>query len=212
MINYVFLDTNNWIYLANGFNPYSNKHEDVHLKVFELVKKRTGNGDIIFLVNSIIIDEFNRNKAQTQAKINDINQKVRNYTGSLKPIIEFLEGDDEELKKIASKISKTAELRISHLQDHIRDVENFLNTQTIVIPITNDHKIAASEMALAKKAPFIGDKKNSMADALHLLSFIGFMDELKSSKTLHKGFLPDEFISYFVSSNSGDFSTKGNTP
>lgn len=206
MISYVFLDTNNWIYLANGFNPYSNKNEDVHLKVFEFVKNRADSGEVVFLINSIILEEFERNKAQTQAKIKDINQKIKSYIGSLKPIIEFLDGDDSELKTVAAKITDKAATRISYLEDHIIKVEEFLNSKTILIPITNDHKVAASEMALAKKAPFIGEKRNSMADALHLLSFIGYMDKLR--QTTRTDLFPEALGAFFVSSNSGDFSAK----
>ncbi|WP_316819239.1 PIN domain-containing protein [Pedobacter nyackensis] len=208
MISYVFLDTNNWIYLANGFNPYSNKHEDVHLKVFEFVKNRALSGEVIFLINSIILEEFDRNKSQTQAKIKDINQKIKGYIGSLKPITDFLEGDDLEVKIVSEKILKKAATRISHLEDHIIEVEDFLINKTFLIPITNDHKIAASEMALAKKAPFIGEKKNSMADALHLLSFIDYMDKVRQEEDKDAELFSEAIDAFFVSSNSGDFSAK----
>jgi len=37
---YIFLDTNNWIYLANGFNVLSKEHDDLHFRVFDIIEKR----------------------------------------------------------------------------------------------------------------------------------------------------------------------------
>jgi hypothetical protein len=205
---YVFLDTNNWIYLANGFNPYSQKHEDVHLKVFDLLEKRANDGSIIVLVNKIVLDEFERNKAQTEAKIHDINSKVKGYIGSLKPLKDFLSDSDKELQAIEKKIIDTASSRIANLRKHNFNVERFLQRWTIQIPISDKQKLRAAEMAVEKKAPFIGDKKNSMADALHILSFAEYVEGHYDppSKRL-KAISPPGF---FVTSNSGDFSDPTN--
>jgi len=199
---YVFLDTNNWIYLANGFNPYSNKHDDTHLKIFELLRQRAEQGTIVVLVNQLIAEEFERNKSQARAKVKDIEKKRESYIGNLKPIREFIT-QDKNLKELELKIAQVAEQKISAIRNHVFKVERFLNRWTISIPVTDQHRIEATHMALDKKAPFTGEKKNSMADALHLLSFSDFVDQ-KSEKTstwTKKG--PS---GYFVSSNSGDFS------
>jgi len=201
---YVFLDTNNWIYLANGFNPYSKKHDDVHLKVFDLLEKRAEDGSIIVLVNHLVLDEFERNKAQTEAKIHDISNKAKAYIGNLKPVKEFLGNSDEQLNAIEAKIIATAESRIANLRQHNFNVERFLKKWTIQIPISDKQKLKAAEMAVEKKAPFIGEKKNSMADALHILSFAEYLDEnLGGRKDSFRSYDPP---GYFVTSNSGDFS------
>lgn len=203
---YVFLDTNNWIYLANGFNPYSNKHDDTHLKIFKLLRQRAEQGTIIMLSNQLIIEEFERNKSQARAKVQDIEKKRDSYISSLKPIREFI-SKEKNLEELEFKITQVAEQKIFSIRNHIFEVERFLNRWTISIPITDQHRIEATHMALDKKAPFTGDKKNSMADALHLLSFSDFVGQKsEAAPTWSKKGL----AGYFVSSNSGDFSDPKN--
>lgn len=215
---YVFLDTNNWIYLANGFNIYSKKHEDLHFKIFETIEQGSKDGKLIFLVNDIILAEFERNKVQTEAKIHDIQKKVDHHVGNLEPIKDFLEGEDlEKLNQIEVKLTEQAKNRIEQQREHIAKIENFIKNSTIVIPVTDQHRIEAANMAMAKKAPFIGEKKNSMADALLMLGFVDYMKTVGiievdfSQWGDTEVFKVENFpLSYFVSSNSGDFSDPAN--
>lgn len=199
---YVFLDTNNWIYLANGFTPYSNKHDDTHLKIFKLLRQRAEHGAIIVLANQLIIEEFERNKSQARAKVQDIEKKRDSYISSLKPIREFI-SKDKNLQELEFKITQVAEEKIFTIRNHIFEVERFLNRWTISIPVTDQHRIEATHMALDRKAPFTGEKKNSMADALHLLSFSDFVARKSETAPSRPKKGPS---GYFVSSNSGDFS------
>jgi len=208
---YIFLDTNNWIYLANGFNVLSKEHDDLHFRVFDIIEKRVDDGSLTFLVNDVILEEFERNKAYTEEKIKKIQNKATSYVGHLKAIKEFTPEAAAEIEKLQQQVEETSAKKIAIQKEHIARVENFLKTKTKRIAITAENKIAAAEMALAKKAPFIGDKKNSMADALILLSSIAYIE--KHGKTGYFSFGEDEpedtgyyQESYFVSSNSGDFS------
>ncbi|MCX2492623.1 PIN domain-containing protein [Pedobacter sp. PF22-3] len=211
---YVFLDTNNWIYLANGFDIYSKKHGDLHLKIFETIEEKSNDGTYVFLVNEIVLKEFERNKNQTEAKIDDIQKKAAHHVSNLKPIKELFDGDDlTKLNEIEEKITSQATQRIEQQRVHIAKVEHFIKNSTVVIPVTDQHRIEAAKMAEEKKAPFIGEKKNSMADALLMLGFVDYMKTVGIIKVDFSKWGDSEVfevenfpLSYFVSSNSGDFS------
>lgn len=212
MTKYIFLDTNNWIYLSNGFNIYSSKHDELHLKIFNIICKRVKDGSIVFLVNDIILSEWERNKNQVENQINEISTKFKGYNGYLKAINEFINEDNEneEIIKLKIVLEEKYHEKIKRHKDHIKKVEDFLKNNTLKINISDKNKIEASDLALEKKAPFIGDKKNSMADALILLNSIEYIYENK--RILAPRYLTyekEEYIfpeSFFVSSNKGDFS------
>lgn len=209
---YIFLDTNNWIYLANGFNVLSKEHDDLHLRVFDVIEKRVDDGSLTFLVNDVVLEEFERNKAHTEEKIKKIQHKANSYTGHLKAMKDFAPEAAAEIENLQKRLQETADEKIGLQKKHIAKVEHFLKTKTKRIAITAENKIAAAEMALAKKAPFVGDKKNSMGDALILLSSIAYIEKHAKSGidfSFYEGPTEDNSYyseSYFVSSNSGDFS------
>lgn len=214
MQKYIFLDTNNWIYLSNGFNIHSSKHDELHLKVFETIRKRVNEGVLIFLVNSIVLDEWERNKEQTANQIKEIERKFNGHKGNLKSFHEFINGENEieEINTLKNILEEKYNEKIERHKAHIANVEYFLKNETLKIPISDRTKIEASNLALEKKAPFIGDKKNSMADALILLSSIEYLFEDHKIFYTDFGLNVSEDIfsfpdSFFVSSNKGDFSS-----
>lgn len=210
MSKFIFLDTNNWIYLSNGFNILSNKHDELHLKIFEFIGKRVEEGSLTFLVNDIILEEWRRNNIQAEKQIKEIENKYKSYLECLKSIKEFTQSEQKELIEIKATLEKKFHEKIKRHLKHIKEVEEFLINKTVKIKISDKIKIEAVDLALYKKAPFNRDKKNSMADALILLSFIEYIYE--NEKQLLPPF--DEFEgeyhfpeSFFVSSNKGDFSS-----
>lgn len=217
MPKFIFLDTNNWIYLSNGFNILSNKHDELHLKIFETIEKRVEEGSIAFLINDIVINEWYRNIDKAEEQIKAIKKKHKAYLDNLKTIKTFIGKTLPEIDKIKSILNEKFDEKIQRHQNHIKSVENFLLNKTIKIEISDTCKIEASNLALAKKAPFIGDKKNSMADALILLSSIEYINlHEKIEHSQYNGFaklkqrqtyFPESF---FVSSNKGDFSSPDN--
>lgn len=214
MQKYIFLDTNNWIYLSNGFNIHSSKHDELHLKVFETIRKRVDEGILVFLVNSIVLEEWERNKEQTTNQLKEIENKLRGHKGNLKSLQEFINSDIEieEISNLKTILEEKFKEKIERHKTHILNVEHFLKNQTLIIPISDEIKIEATNLALEKKAPFIGDKKNSMADALLLLSSIEYLSENHKQLYTTLGFNGDEEVlnfpdSFFVSSNKGDFSS-----
>jgi len=210
MSKLIFLDTNNWIYLSNGFNILSNKHDDLHFKIFDIIKKRVHEGSIAFLVNDIVLTEWHRNKSQTENQIQDLKNRYTSYKNTLNAIKDFIEEDVAGRNEVQSLLKKKFNQKVERQKEHIKNVEKFLLHNTIKISISDKTKIEACNLALEKKAPFIGDKKNSMADALILLSSIEHIEE--NEKMCVPYFEEDDQQyciypeSYFVSSNKGDFS------
>lgn len=211
MRKFIFLDTNNWIYLSNGFNILSNKHDELHLKIFDTIKKRVNDGSLVFLINDIVIDEWNRNKSEAENQIIAIQNKYKAYLNSLNVIQEFISCNRKRITKLKKVLEEKYNEKIQRHRDHIKSVEEFLLKETVKIDISDKNKIEASNLALAKKAPFIGDKKNSMADALILLSSIEYIYEnekidisLFSEIKEKQLYFPE---SYFMSTNEDEFSS-----
>ena len=207
MSKFIFLDTNNWIYLSNGFNILSNKHDELHLKIFDIIQKRTDERSITFLVNSIILDEWERDRDKAENQIKEIENKFKSYSNNLKSIKAFLQTDPDELRKIEELLKEAYNEKLKRHKDHVKNVEGFLKNKTTKIDVSDKNKIEASNLASEKKAPFIGDKKNSMADALILLSSI---EHIFTHEKIINPFKEDDYKfpeSYFVSSNKGDFSS-----
>ena len=208
MATIVFIDTNNWIYLSNGFNIFSGEHEDLHFKVFDIIQKRVADGSLVFLINDIVLEEFERNKAKSELYIKSLKLKVKDHVDHLKELKKFTPACAEQIDTLVAEVRKTSDDKIALQTSHITKVEEFIKTKTKKIAITTEHKAECTDMAVAKKAPFIGDKKNSSADALLLVSAIDHIEKNEVVKielfdeTLEIG-LPESF---FVSSNAGDFS------
>lgn len=207
MAKYIFLDTNNWIYLSNGFNPYSNEHDELHLKIFDNIQYRVQEGSLVFLINDIVIEEWNRNREITKTYLKKIENKYKSYNDALKEINDFISDEVKEIDSVRQILEEKYQEKVKRLEEHINSVEHFLLNQTVKIEVSDGNKIEASNLALSKKAPFIGDKKNSMADALILLSAIEHIQ--KNEKRLFT-LLPNDYYypeSFFVSSNKSDFSS-----
>ncbi|AUC75015.1 PIN domain-containing protein [Olleya sp. Bg11-27] len=213
MSRYIFLDTNNWIYLSNGFNIYSSRHDELHLKVFDIIKKRVADGSLIFIINDIILEEWQRNKDQVENQIKEIKNKYKSYIAILNPIKDFINNpiEIEEINLLKNKLESSYNEKIKRHRKHIINVEFFLKNETVKINITDKNKIDSANLALEKKAPFIGDKKNSMADALLLFSALDYIYDTKkldSPRIIEPNKTKSYFEeSYFVSSNKGDFSS-----
>lgn len=204
---FVFLDTNNWIYLCNGFDIRSGAHGDLHYKLFEFLEQQVDQGSLVVLVNPIILEEFERNKVRSQEQIKDIENKAEAHKGNLKSLRKFLPDADDLIAELRAAMESKRNEVIAKEKAHIPRVEDFLKNKTQMIEITKDHKAEAADMAIAKKAPFIGEKRNSMADAIHLLSAV---DHIVKHETVIFSLGDGDDIamhprSVFVSSNSGDF-------
>jgi hypothetical protein len=210
---YLVIDTNNWIYLANSKNPDTNSFEDGrHIKLLELLAEQIETGEVELLLCTIIEDEWKRNKAKAEGLIEKYNNELNSYKGTLKRWSELLEDPDKAiLKEIHSKCAQKIELKIELNKEHIAKIEELI-TKAQKYEIGKGTFAFAAEWALNKKAPFIGDKKNSMADAL---IFFGAVEYLKGVAVYTLPWDEDGGekvypVSIFVSGNKGDFSNPDN--
>lgn len=207
---YIFLDTNNWIYLSNGFDIYARKHSDLSLRIFEIIKKRVEENNLTFLTNDIVLEEWERNKSQASQQIKELEKKINGYRGSLKSMHEFISDKNNctEVENLSRILEEKYNEKVEKHKSHIENVDHFLKNSTVKIPISDVSKIEASDLALKKKAPFIGEKQNSMADALILLSSIEFIYENYRFSYTDLGSIEDTVYfpeTFFVSSNNSDF-------
>ncbi|MFT7158194.1 MAG: hypothetical protein ACI8Q1_003223 [Parvicella sp.] len=208
MKKFIFLDTCNWIYLSNGFNILSNKHDELHLKLFDKIKSWVNEGRVIILINEIVQTEWERNRDQAASQIKDIENKYKSYLNSLKSIEGFI-GSQPEFDKLKDDLNLEYLKRIDRHKGHIQSVVEFLKEQAQKIEILDSSKVEATNLAIQRKAPFIEKKKNSMADAIIFLSSIEhiYLNERQPIFSIEES--SDDFIfpeSYFVSSNKTDFS------
>lgn len=198
---YLIIDTNIWIYLANGDLKDADGNI-VHIKVFNILKQLVEEGDVKILVSPIILDEFNKNKSWTQKYINKLNGTITERENYHKNHRDDL--SEDEIKEIQNEITLCKQ-KIEENKKHIHNVESFLKSNKVsVIPLSESVKTKCFDQALAKKAPFIGKKSNSMADMAILLSAVEYIDTRLSIKVLDDLFLRPQSI--FISGNITDFS------
>lgn len=202
---YLILDTNAWIYLANGFNPLTSKNEEnTHLKLLKELKQSVVSGKITILTNDIILEEWHRNSEKCNQLIDKIHTWKKEAKDFEKKMLARLPDDKEVIKPLFEKYGKKFDELIKTNQTHIQEVKALLFSNTLKYPITVETKLRGSEQAIKKLAPFIGDKKNSMADFVILLGAIEYIEKELSMELLPG--LVDYPESYFVSSNKNDFS------
>lgn len=199
------MDTNIWIYLSNGFNVLTNKYEEnTHIKMLQFLKQNIQSQKTALLVAENIYDEWNRNKASTEKLIKILENRKKESKNQLKDVFEKLPEKKAELNLIIDEYTQKIDELISLNYNHISEVEDLLNNHVIKYPISNSTRIIASKQAERKLAPFKGDKSNSMADMLILLSGIEYIEK-------NLCIVPDFDLypmNYFVSSNKNDYSSE----
>lgn len=131
MRTFIFLDTNNWIYLSNGFNVWSNKHDELHFKVFDIITRRVADESLVVLVNDIVIDEWQRNKAQTEEQLRQIENKYKSYSSYLSAIKDFAGGSEKKYKKVHKALKNKYEEKVEQYREHVDKVEEFLLNKTV---------------------------------------------------------------------------------
>jgi len=179
---YITLDTNTWIYLANGTEP---------VKILHFIKKELDKNNIKILLPRTIIQEWNVHKEKT-VKIGTLNyfkevtsslEKLKKMIGdSAKPDpLDFLFEKDKDKDKvyfqdIIDKFkSKKGEIEKA-VNENIIFIDNlFKHKNTKIIEISDFVKLKSGQFAFEKKAPF--GKKNSFADALIVFSFLEYVKE-----------------------------------
>jgi len=177
-MKYITLDTNAWVYLANGAEP---------AKLLDFLVKEITAGNITLLLPETICSEWNAKKVRTVQQ-----GGLKHYNDAAAAV--------DNLKKVFG--NKADQSPFNFLIDESKNYENFLqfcesfkkikpeleaaisrNIKTIeelfrhpcakILPITTTLKLKAADYAVAKKAPF--HTKNSFSDALILFSFLDYV-------------------------------------
>jgi len=199
---YLVLDTNIWLYLANGYDSQKqsreqNIHRNGHISLFDTLDLFVGTRQLEILVNEQIIREWERNEKAQLELIEDLSTKKLELRKSINTIKSFLpENRWTDLESILSAVHIELDRRIERNKTHIKNVETFLRQKCIHIPTSSETNNKVLEAALAKvKAPFITNK-NNLADALILYSVVEYLEE---------GNVPLSGVTIFVSNNHKEF-------
>lgn len=208
---YITLDTNIWIYLANGYNVETEAYDEGgYVRAFEILKECTQTGDVRFLTCDLILEEWKRNKTSALERvITRIKNKQKATHDLKKNLASMLPELNADLDNIFSQYDRKVEKLIDDYRQRFDTIEDFLINRTEKFGIANEIRLVAVEQALSKKAPFCGDKSNSMADMLILLGSIDHISKksIKLDDLDLPGIYPEN---YFVTSNYTDFSTSKN--
>jgi predicted nucleic acid-binding protein len=194
-MHYITLDTNTWIYLANGTEP---------ARLLSYINSEVDNGNLTILLPEYIIQEWQNHKQKTVwngsiKHFEEINKSLDTIQRLLsneekKDAISFLLAEEEEkphLKDIIISFKKKQKQIEEAVINNISLIDTLFKSKSIIIPANEKVYVKCGKFALDKKAPF--KFKNSFADALILFSLLDYIKEHSIENTL--------FISY----NTSDF-------
>lgn len=200
----LILDTNQWIYLANAIDPHTqnvqgNHHFILYKKIVELMDE----GAIALYKSHIIEAEWERNIAATEANIKRIKTRCNNYVDTLQALSKELDKQFAgSIKALIAETQRYYDEQIKKNKDHIATVAYLLKAaKSYSIP--QSVRAEVTDWAIARKAPFIGDKKNSHADATILFGALHHIQKLGKTP---KGKYAE---SAFISGNVNDFAAPG---
>lgn len=199
-MHYITLDTNTWIYLANGTEP---------VRLLNYIDKEVDKGNITVLIPEIVVKEWETHKDKTvrQGSIKHFNEvkdaldKILKLLGDKgeKSIMSFLieERDNKDyFKDFIDNFNARKKEVENAVSDNIKLVDELFKNKVTIIEIKDEIYKKSGQYALEKKAPF--KLKNSFADALILFSFLDYVKTQSIENAI--------FISY----NTDDFCEKKN--
>lgn len=180
----LILDTNWWIYLAQGENPEALKQ----------IVEKLNNGEFKILTSETLISEWDRNLNATKE---EAQKAILEQTITARKISQFLKGDEKnQFDGILQKYKTTESERLQLIEDNFKLIDEIIKSKSIIIPLTDNVKDLVIDFGLKKKAPF--QSKNSMGDAIIFFSSIEYLENNTDCN------LTD---SIFISYNYQDFST-----
>lgn len=196
----LILDTQTWIYLANGYNQLTGTiDEGLHFKLLNDIIDLVDSGKVQILINEIILIEWRRNKKTTLLLIEKCENRIENKKKEFKQMKKSLSAEKKIMvDEIFQEYKQKQKELIQKNEIHIQRVETLLNEKSILVPVLDKHKLEAVELAIHKKAPF-HNKANSVGDAVILLSVADYL-------TGERYEWIDDAI--FVSNNSDDYCEK----
>lgn len=191
----LILDTNIWIYLARGEHP----------KVLEKLIEKHSKNEVQFLISSIQVEEWDRNKTEI---INDIKIAIRFQIQNAVTISEYLGQDEKKIfTKILNNFKSKQDSLIKAATERYELIDDLIKNKSTIAQVTDADRLEVSKWAIEKKAPF-HRHSNSYADALILLSTTKYVQANSVNTNSYFGINNDIIISdsVFVTNNSDDFS------
>jgi hypothetical protein len=196
MINIV-LDTNSWLYLCNGYDQETNKHQSgLHFNLLAELISLVERGAVRLFVNDVIIKEFKRNRDVAENHIKKMEASLKGKADFFKGIKnELSDGGKQKAEEVFLELEANVMKEIELNKAHIEKVEGLLFSKAELIPMRSEFYVEAGKLAEDKKAPF-HKKNNSVGDALILLSAADFFKNDQYE---------DIGDTIFVSNNSDDY-------
>ncbi len=196
-MNYLILDTNIWIYLANGYvNPKVHDNEQTHSTLLNRLIEKFKSGEIQIVVNDIIIQEWDRNKEAKETLIQRYENLITNNEKHFMSIgTDLGKADRKRLKRLHKHYKDHLKKKIQTNREQIDKLDQILKHEAVKAPITSSNKSKVTDWAIAKKAP-LHKNKNSSADALIIFSSIDFLVDKIDNIYNH---------AIFVSNNTDEF-------
>lgn len=198
MVNLI-LDTNQWLYLANALDPHAaNSKPDHHLTLLGKVLQMIADGDIMIWKTEIVQEEWARNRQYAFDFIKKIKTKRTEVIKQLEQLNEQLgKGANKRIHWLKEATKKHYAEQIKLNEEHIAKVDYLVSSAKTYF-IREEVHIEVNKWAIAKKAPFKGNKSNSSADATILFGAIDYFNRARTNGTA-----PPETA--FISANVKDF-------
>lgn len=194
-MHYITLDTNTWIYLANGTEP---------VRLLNYIDKEVDKGNITVLLPRIVIDEWENHKDKTVRQgsmkhfkeIKTALDKILKLLGDKgeKEIISFLIDEKDEkdyFKDFIENFEKRKKEIENAVTDNIKLIDDLFKNKSTIIEIKDKIYKKSGQFALQKKAPF--KLKNSFADALILFSFLEYVESNSIEGSIFISYNTDDF-------------------
>ncbi len=194
-MHYITLDTNTWIYLANGTEP---------VRLLKYIKQEVDKGNITILLPEIISKEWEAHKDKTVRQwsikhFNDVTEAMKVILKLLgdrgeRDTLRFLfeERDEKDYFKDFIDIFKKKKKEIEDaISDNINLIDSLFKTKCTVIEIKDEVYVKSGQFALEKKAPF--KFKNSFADALIVFSFLDYVKSNSIQNAMFITYNTDDF-------------------
>ncbi len=202
LLVYLILDTNIWIYMANGLDTATGSQQgNNHFGLLKTLKEHVDSHEIRILSNSIIVEEWQRNKGHAYQRINILREKYQHAFIEFKRNVRAAPaGNHAENIAVRNELS----LLITENELHVAAVESFLLQDCIQTPIDDKLKTLVFDLAISKKAPF-HNKKNNTADAAILLSAAEYLKEDLKYEEISAIFVPNNVTDFADSNNKERF-------
>ena len=195
-MHYIALDTNTWVYLANGTEP---------VKLLHFLKREVEIGNIKILLPEIVSKEWEIHKEKSvrqgsQKHFNDIKIALDRFKKLLgdkgeKGLLSFLLFEVKEEKDYFVDFIDKFKLKKKEVEDAVNEniklVDDLFKNYAINIETKDLIYKKAGLFALEKKAPF--KMKNSFADALILFSFLDYVKTANIQDSIFVTYNTDDF-------------------